>query len=248
VSIVKVWASILTLFAYVSGAAAQTIRYEENGQQRTFQFKNSEVSGAGTKPRQGDLPRGPKNTPRDAPGKISGVPGVLENPATNLPENLAARRNKLSRKRTLPKNAVATEVEQPPRPRPRRPEPAAPSADVRHVDDPKAPPSGPELSQSPTTSALEESEARSRMIEQFRARALMEEQRRLESERSRDRHAQSPRGPATTEIEKQQAQATQIVSAPAGSSIGDDPGARPNQPGWRQSICRMLFFGALPGC
>ena len=90
-------AATLLLSGLLGEALAQTIQHEVNGQPRTFDFKQGAPAPSASgqsiatplprrqRPSAAGLPRGPKNIPWDEPGKISGVPGVQENAATNLP-------------------------------------------------------------------------------------------------------------------------------------------------------------------
>jgi hypothetical protein len=246
VLVVKVAAVVLTLFAFVSGSAAQTIRYEQGGRLETYDFKSGQRS---------DLPRGPTNIPWDEPGKVTGVPGVLEKPATSLRGKRNVQRVRPRKKDDASDRRSGDEAKHQSRVRAGRAEVRDRTLKARsngqgHVGgrdmgSPHQPPS-----KQQTASAANEAEARAKIIEQFRANALAQEQRRLEAERSGDRHLGGM--PPIIEVQSEQAGAIEIRPDP-GQTSGvftgqSDSTPRSNRPSWKRSVCRMLLFGVLPGC
>jgi hypothetical protein len=275
VSLVKVGIATLTWLALVGAADAQTIRYDDGGRARTYEFNPGQqgVAEGATNPRRRqrastkrgsvDLPRGPRNIPWDEPGKISGVPGVLENSATSLPEKRAARpvrpkHNGGSSNKVL---MGAAETESKPRAR-REPPPQLPDAsakapsygsgqkDIGSAARPIAPTSNAQADNAKTED--HHGEPRAQLIEKLRASAWAEEQRRLEAERSRDRRAPSSGPRPSIEGNKDTARTIRVQPDPdhtgTVTAAPQEGTAAPEQPGWMRRMCRMVFFGALPGC
>jgi hypothetical protein len=231
VLVVKVAAVVLTLFAFVSGSAAQTIRYEQGGRLETYDFKSGQ---------RRDLPRGPTNIPWDEPGKITGVPGVLEKPSTSLQEKRNVQRVRPRKRDDASDRRLGADAKHQSRVRAGR-------AEVRHrtlkarskgqdhvggrdMGSPHQP-----AGKQHTASAANEAEARAKIIAHFRANALAQEQRRLEAERSRDRHLGSSGMPPIIEVQSEQAGAAEIRPDP-GQSSGvftgqSDSAPRSNRPG-----------------
>jgi hypothetical protein len=269
-SLRKVGTAALTLFALAGGTSAQTIRYEEGGRQQTYDFTSGQQASTreganarkrerSTRPTRGDLPRGPKNIPWDEPGKISGVPGVLENSATSLPEKSSLRRARRKENRG-PKVLTGSETEhklqarQEPPPQPPDASAKAPSHGPGQKDfgEPGGRPTALTSNAQTDTARAEDhnAETRAKLIEKPRASAWAEEQRRLEAEKSRDRHAPSSVPRPTNESTKEAGRATRIQPDPdhTGAVTAAQDTARPERSGWMRGACRMLFFGALPGC
>jgi hypothetical protein len=209
----------------LGGAGAQSIRHEVNGQAYTYDFKQQR-SAAGPDAVVAQAPRKPRSRaaepsrgqgiPWDEPGKISGVPGVLENTATSLPVQRAGRASSDARRTRAarvapdaqnPADAKEKEGQTPDAPSPHRAEPGA-DAHVRPSQ--TAEPVRPAPAQAPRQGPLQdaaaaadvakarsdEAEARARIIAEAKARALAEEQRRIEIERSKDRHVRRAEPPA----------------------------------------------------
>lgn len=215
------------LFAMICDAAAQTIRHDVNGQTQTYDFKQqgsakAPKGQATSSPRQqrplaAELPRGPKNIPWDEPGKISGVPGVLENSSTDLPNRRAAAKNPSPSRRARAETHIAPAEAEPPKQGPARIEssPRRRSEDGGEAQVRNSPPGVAKPAPSPAprretpdegTSTPEmakarsdDAEARAKIIAEATARARAEEQRRLELERSKDRHARRVEPQATGE-------------------------------------------------
>jgi len=224
---------MLGVFAFVTTPiSAQTIRYEQNGRQETYDLKSGKHS---------QLSRERTKIPWDEPGKISGVPGVLENRATDLPEKRKARATLTHRGRTpSPTTSVATKQRpQIAKPASRKPKHSTPEGAEEAVV--AVSPTPPEP---PTLNAEYGREAQAKMIAQFKARALAEEQRRFEVERNTDRHARVQLAP------ERQADRSPAIQTTAGPDYGipSVTDAHPTRPRWKQSICRLLFFGGLRGC
>jgi hypothetical protein len=259
-------------FAGTDIAAAQSISYEQNGRLQTYEFKpqQGEATTGGrltaAKPnvrsnRPAALSRGSKNIPWDEPGKISGVPGVLENSATNLPARPARTSSRYTHKGTAraaqqtgsigsgePDKSARHESDTGPE---TSNWPHASQAAVEpHEGHVRAHGSAAESLQAESTKAPDAAaEARAEIIARFRAKALAEEQRRLDVEKNRDRHARpgEPSPAALGNAEQRHAQADPdytgaITSAPRSSA------ARSGKSGLKDGVCRMFFFGLLPGC
>ena len=214
-----------------------------------------------------ELPRGPKNIPWDEPGKRSGVPGVMENSATDLPATRAAHAPGKTEKR--PVRAVAVPVPKaeeaaPARARAERsgqkhdiPAKALGYAATEQQEEPRKvpvevirvapqPPSQSARTETPqSTSDPVAAETRAKLIEQFRAKALAEEQRRMQAEQSRDRHARradqtaQPRSKGDPEI------TGAVTAAPDADA---ELAAQPKTSGLKQGVCRLLLFNLVPGC
>jgi hypothetical protein len=269
VSVRKVGA-LLPLLVCATGAAAQTIHYEQDGQHRTFQFKQN---SAPETTRQGELPRGPKNIPWDEPGKMSGIQGLPENPAMSVSEKVSTRRVNLKKKRAAleaaarpvksgkntaaratparersgSEKAIPAETKQQPKRRAQRLEPTEKPLQLRHSD-PAASLRTQPTTQFQPTGALDEPQNRAKIIEQWRASSAAEEQRRLENETRRGHLAQSSGLPSSRDVQEEQVRTTQIGPEPASSGPDGGRAAQTKKPEWRRSICRILFFGALRGC
>jgi hypothetical protein len=273
-SLEKVGIATLTWLALVGATAAQTIRYEEGGRARTYEFNPGQQAPAedaanprkrqraSTKPASGELPRGPRNIPWDEPGKISGVPGVLENSATSLPDKRAPRHARPKHNGSA-SNKVLTSAETEPKPRARRePAPQLPDAGAQaparspgstDIEQGARPPASTSNGHVETAKTEDHSAgARAQLIEKLRASAWAEEQRRLEAERSRDRRAPGSGLRPSTEGNKETARTIRVQPDPDHTgtlrAAPEDSAAAPEQPGWTRRMCRMLFFGALPGC
>ncbi len=272
VSLMKVGIATLTWLALVGAAAAQTIRYEEGGRARTYEFKPGQQGAAqeaanprkrqraSTKPASGDLPRGPRNIPWDEPGTISGVPGVLENSATSLPEKRAPRVARPKHNGGSSSKVVTGAAEMEPKPRGRRePPPQLPDASAKalvHSPGQKDIEQGaaPTRNGQAETARTEDhnAEARAQLIEKLRASAWAEEQRRLEAERSRDRRALSSGPRPSVEANTETARPIGVQPDPDHTgtltALSQGGAVAAEQPGWMRRMCRMVFFGALPGC
>jgi hypothetical protein len=237
-SVAKVCTVIFIVFAWITGSAAQTIRYEEDGRQHIFDFKKSR---------------------QDKPGTISGVPGVLENAATSLPENRSrpARQNEGSERRARSQKPAGSETVQrtPKAPARQRQIEEEPSHSGRGNPEAKvtgsiAPTNATSKKQDQTPHGSDDdAQARARLIEQFKASALAEEQRRLQAERNRDRHIRTSGTPLTHSEPTRAAQA-EAEADPTGtvSAFAENGSSTSETPAWKRSVCRLLFFGVLPGC
>lgn len=217
-----------------------------------------------------ELSRGAKNIPWDEPGKLSGVPGVMENSATDLP---SAHSDRPARK--AEKRRVRTAAEPPPRvehpaPARARPERSAQRPDLpadalgytatRQEDSseprkvpvevirvPAQPPqaAGARAETPQPASDAAAAEARARLIEQFRAKALAEEQHRLQAEQSRDRHARR-----ADPVQTAQPRAKGDPEVTGAVTTASETSSVPEQKtsGLKQGVCRMLLFNLVPGC
>ena len=253
--VAPVSAATLLLSGLLGEALAQTIQHEVNGQPRTFDFKQGAPAPSASgqsiatplprrqRPSAAGLPRGPKNIPWDEPGKISGVPGVQENAATNLP-GVRGKASRAQRARTEARveegaGSASQAVES------RRPDGGVDARIRQGQSDPLTPPEAaetfkpaaapiprrdsPDNAPTPAEAARlrEEAEAKARIIADARARALAEEQRRLDLERSKDRHARRP-------DQQSAGEATARPAAPAQPdppSTGTIPASRPSARG-----------------
>ena len=257
-------AATLLLSGLLGEASAQTIQHEVNGQPRTFDFRQGAPATSAARqpiaaplprrqqPAGAGLPRGPKNIPWDEPGKISGVPGVQENAATNLP---AVRGTAARARRARTEARVEEAAGSMPQPveshrpdgaaeaRIRQGQPAAlttPEAaeTLKATAAPVPRRDSPDNAPTPAEAARlrEEAEAKARIIADARARALAEEQRRLDLERSKDRHArrldQPPAGEATgrpAAPPQPDPAATGTIAASRPSGRAEPLGARPDE-------------------
>jgi hypothetical protein len=215
-----------------------------------------------------ELPRGPKNIPWDEPGKRSGVPGVNENSATDLPADRTARAPRKAEKR--PVRAAVVSVPKADEPAPARPHAEMPArkpdipgtalgyaaSETQHDDPRKVPvqvirvaPQPQPASQSARAETAQPApdplatEARAKLIEQFRAKALADEQRRLQAEQSKDRHARRT-DQAAQPRSKGDPEVTGAVTAAPDAS----PAAEQTTSGLKQGVCRLLLFNLVPGC
>ena len=252
----------LLLVGLATGAAAQTIQSDGAGQPRTFEFtsagkiveagdKSARRSGGRRAARSGpELPRGPKNIPWDEPGKVSGVPGVLDNPATDLPQRSARpRRQHAVRSPAAEPHEAPASPAQAAVPHSAAQKDAGTATPVVTQSLPRRDPDGPAVSSSATEesvkAAAEEAEARARVIERLKAAALAEEQRRLEAEKSRDRFRRGS-GPRPSDL----SQASAPQRAPEPDHTGTVAAAPEIAPaaktgGWVDRVCRLILFG---GC
>jgi hypothetical protein len=223
----------------------------------------SEPSAARSRPVRTELPRGAKNIPWDEPGKLSGVPGVLENSETDLPATHARAARKAERRRARAAETAAT-VEDVAAPR------AQPERSVRRHDPPAhalsyaptqqddneprkvpvqiirvSPEAHPQAARADAQDATDAAaaQARAKLIEQFRAKALAEEKRRLEAEQSRDRFARRADAAAPPRSKSDPDITGAVTTAPEA-----EPAPQQKTSGLMQGMCRMLFFNILPGC
>src|SRR5688572_7537218 len=97
-AVIALGVGILASIAMLGGTAAQSDGNEGRPYQEIRPVQATEAPAADRKAEteqpvrrkqavSTELPRGPKNIRWDEPGKLSGVPGVLENPATSLPQS-----------------------------------------------------------------------------------------------------------------------------------------------------------------
>jgi hypothetical protein len=276
-------APAMLLVAMVGEAAAQTISHDVNGRAYTYDFKRqaqaslpSEGQARPTptkgspKPRPSgtELPRGPRNIPWDEPGKILGVPGVDDNPATNLSiarSNAAKKpasarqvrvqapsgRDHVSERReAAPEGGALLNAKAPDDALSRNPRGVTPKTNQTQGPSEVIPDSPPAIERSPAPQ-LDEAEVRAKIIAEAAAKALSEEQRRLALERSRDRRSRhlEPASSSAPSLTEQHPASTGSTGAAKATdtelSLDPSPQSNPNREG---GVCRTLFFGLLPGC
>jgi hypothetical protein len=273
-SVTTLGGATLAVLAMLGGAVAQSDGsdgrpYRGNPQPQPVAEASSVEQNAATeqpaarrRPARTELPRGLRNIPWDEPGKVSGVPGVMENSATDLPTTGGARTvRKTESRRPRAAERTAPKVEEPAaaRVRPervvRRPDIGTKALSYTATGDEetsvprKVPVQVIRVSPEPPAHsaraeaavAAPDAEARAKLIEQFRAKALAEERRRLEAEQSRDRHA---RAQAAQPRSKSDPEVTGAVTAAPETAASEQQ----KTSGLKQGVCRMLFFGILPGC
>jgi hypothetical protein len=261
-------------FGAIGDAAAQSIRYEKDGRPQTYEFKPqpgeatpgdrtaaTRQNARSNRPTPGGLPGGRKNIPWDEPGKFSGVPGVFENSATSLPARHGTKPARHTQKGAAQTRSAGAGEQEPTRSRLGQADKEPDSNSRTHAGQLDADASGVpaagirspgEGQQAETPKADVAAETRAKVIEQFRARALAEEQRRLDIEKNRDRRARagesSPAGPENGNAEQQQQVQADPDYTGTVTAAPSNAAARSEKSGLKGGVCRMVFFGLLPGC
>lgn len=261
-------APAMLFLAALGDAAAQTVGYD------IMRQGHASVSSEGRRPQartegssrhrtsRAELPRGSKNIFRDEPGKIIGVPGVDDNPATDLPATRFTHTKKHSNRRARAHStrlpvAENRELTSPQRGAPLTGEDASETVGQRST--------GPETTRTPDPSVgsqksprgierypsaqADDAEVRAKIIADLAAKALAEEQQRLALERSRDRRSQLKRSSPSAPPFPEHDPATTAASI-AGENAREAPLNSPprSRSDGVAGVCRLLFFGVLPGC
>jgi hypothetical protein len=265
-------------FAAIGGAAAQSIRYEKDGRPQTYEFKPqpgeatpgdrtaaTRQNARSNRPTPGGLPGGRKNIPWDEPGKFSGVPGVFENSATSLPARHGTKPARHTQKGAAQTRSAGAGEQEQTRSRLGQADKEPDGNSRTHASPPDAEPNGIPAAgvrshghpgdgqQAETAKAADiAAETRAKVIEQFRARALAEEQRRLDIEKNRNRRARPGEASAAELGNGNPEQQRQVQADPdytgTVTTAPSNAAARSEKSGLKGGVCRMLFFGLLPGC
>jgi hypothetical protein len=236
----------------LQAASAQRITYEADGRTRTYDFNQPTTDKKAGRPtarsRSAELPRGPKNLPWEEPGKLTGDSRVQES-GTTLQLKRLRRAARQSRKKGRIEEAQRSRSET------QKTSTGLPTQDRRGASGPEVEahtqvPASPQ-SNRPTERAPEisdaQSEIRARIISEAVARASAEEQRRLDLEKKRDpRLRRSEPQERSNEMLPATTQADPATTGAIGYKASK-PLEEPVRGKW-SGACRLLFFGALPGC